>query len=232
MSIPFIGMPRDAHQQLADIELVIPVAMQKLQFEGTLREFFATPIGFHVDVEPCRELTSKLMADLANWAAMYPNLTQISKDSENVYEVGNRSGQGLDIANKNSSNPPLPDTFIALLASNYVSTKLILNMMLYKMGTQALPLLPSATTLEYFDIATQCAKGILRGFSNMEKAQTAGFDLLRSISPLITVVCVGPGMEQFREAGEMVQRLGTRIGGLNSILEAHNMSPSKGKQDP
>ncbi|KAH3914151.1 hypothetical protein HBI56_052670 [Parastagonospora nodorum] len=230
MTIPFIGMPRDAHQQLADIELMIPVAMQKLQFEGSLRSFFSTPLAPGIDVEPCRELTNKLMADLVNWAAMYPNLTQITKDSKDVYEVGDRSGHGLDISNEALATAPLPDTFIALLASNYVSTKLILNMMLYKMGTQALPLMPPAAAAEHFDIATHCAKAILRGFSNMEKAQTAGFDLLRSISPLITVISAGPGVEQFREAGEMLQRLAMRIGGLQSILQSHFPSPSQSKQ--
>jgi hypothetical protein len=232
MSIPFIGMPRDAHQRLADIELLIPGCMQRLDFEGSLRNFFTTPIASHVNVEPCRELTTRLMADLDEWARTYPNLTQISKDSEDVYEVTNRSGQGLDISNEESTTPPLPDTFIALLASNFVSTRLILNMMLYKMATESSPSLPPATTMEYFDTATQCAKAILRGFSNMEKAQTAGFDLLRSIAPLVTVVCAGPGEEQFREAGAMLQRLGARIGGLSSIMDAHVLSPSRGEQTP
>jgi hypothetical protein len=228
MTIPFIGMPRDAHQRLADIELMIPVCMQKLEIEGSLRTFFDTPIPPHVDVEPCRELTKKLIHDLETWSLRYPNLTNISKDPDDIFQVTGRSGQGLDIANEDPSTPPLPDTFIALIASNYISTKLILNMIMYKMAKQASSPPPEspAAIADYFDTATQCAKAILRGASNVEKAQTPGFDLLRSIAPLVTVVCAGPGEEQFREAATMLARWGARIGGLSSIMDMHVLRPT------
>jgi hypothetical protein len=226
MTIPFIGMPRDAHQRLADIELTVPICMQSLKIEGSLRAFFATPISPGVDVEPCRKLTRKLMTDLDDWAARYPNLTYISKDPDDIFQV-TQSAQGLDIANEETSNPPLPDTFIALIASNYVSTKLTLNMLMHKTDTQASP--PPATTAEattqYFNEATQCAKAILRGAANVEKAQTPGFDLLRSIAPLVTVMCIGPGEDQFRESMEMIARWGARIGGLSSIMNTHILAP-------
>jgi hypothetical protein len=231
MTLPFVDMPRDAHQRLADIELMIPICMHRLQIQGSLYTFFATPIPPHVDVEPSRELTSKLMADLDDWAVMYPNLTYISRDAEDVLQVANRSGKGLDIANEDASTPPLPDTFIALIASNYVSTKLILNMILYKIATQASTSPPTSASIvtEYFDVGTQCAKAILKGAANVEKAQTPGFDLLRGISPLVTVVCAGPGEEQFREAGIMLQRWGAKIGGLPSIMDTHVFSKPKHK---
>jgi hypothetical protein len=226
MTVPFIGMPRDAHQRLADIVLMIPVCIQRLQIEGSLRAFFETPVPPHVDVEPCRELTSKLMNDLEDWAARYPNLTNISKDPHDILNAANRSGKGLDIANEDPSAPPLPDTFIALIASNYVSTKLLLNMIMYKLDTQAStpPRSPASATADYFDEATRCAKAILRGAANVERSQTSGFDLLRSIAPLVTVVCAGPGEEQFRESREMLHRWGSRIGGLGSIMNGNILS--------
>jgi hypothetical protein len=226
MTIPFIGMPRDAHQRLADIELTVPLCMQSLQIGGGLRAFFSTPISPGTDVEPCRKLTRKLMTDLDNWAASYPNLTYISKDLDDMFHV-KPSAQGLDIANEDSSSPPLPDTFIALIASNYISTKLTLNMLMHKTDTQASP--PPDTTAEataqYFNEATQCAKAILRGAAHVEKAQTPGFDLLRSIAPLVTVMCIGPGEEQFRDAMAMMARWGARIGGLSSIMKTHILAP-------
>lgn len=228
MTIPFVDMPRDAHQRLADIELMIPLCMQKLQIEGTLRVFFDTPIPADVDVEPCRKLTSKLIADLDDWATRYPNLTNISQDPNDIFHV-NRSGKGLDIANEGHTTPPLPDTFIALIASNYFSTKLTLNMLMYKMDTQASipPVTSAATTAQHFHEATRCAKAILKGAADVEKAQTPGFDLLRSITPLVTVVCVGPGEEQFRESKEMLHRWGSKIGGLTSIMDMHVLAPKR-----
>jgi hypothetical protein len=234
MTIPFIDMPRDAHQRLADIELMVPVCMQRLQIEGSLRVFFQTPIPLHVDVEPCRELASKLTEDLDKWAARYPNLTEIAKDPNDIFRVLKKSSSGLDIAREDPSTPPLPDTFIALIASNYVSTKLVLKMIMYKIATQAPTAFPTPTSAvtEYLDEATQCAKAILRGAAAIEKAQTPGFDLLRSIAPLVTVVCVGPGAEQFREAQEMLQRWGSRIGGLSSIMDMHVLSNKPAKNPP
>jgi len=234
MTIPFIGMPRDAHQRLADIELMIPTCIQRLQIEGSLRVCFETRLPPNFDVEPCRQLASKLLANLTKWAARYPNLTTISKDADDIVDVAKRSGSGLDIANEHSRTPPLPDTFIALIASNYVATKLTLNMLLNKINTEAStpPATPTSTTTDYFDEASQCATAILRGAANVERVQTPGFDMMRCIPPLVTVACVGPREEHFRDAKEMLQRWGARIGGLSSIIDKLILSPrSAGPND-
>lgn len=223
MRIPFEGVKKDAHQRLADIELTLPICMQKLQISGNLRRFFATPIAAHVDVEPCRALTLKLIEDIHQWAREFPNLTNIAKDPQDVINSANRSAKGLDIANDNAQSPPLPDTFVALIASNYVATKLALFGLMHKMATQSVtpPQSPEATATDWFAEAALCAKAILRGAENVENAQTPGFDLLRSIGPLVSVVCIGPGEEQFRAAGVILQRWTTKIGGLGSILQNH-----------
>jgi hypothetical protein len=221
MTIPFIGMPRDAHQRLADIELMFPVCMEKLKMGLPLRSFFATPIPPHTDVEPCRELTRQLMADLNQWAAWYPNLTKVSRRHDDISQ--DHSGEGLDLANEDVKHVPLPDTFITLIASGYVSIKLLLNMLMYKMATEesGAPSTPTHAATAYYDEASQCATAILIAAKNTEKMQTPGFDLLRSIAPLTSVVCVGPKEEHFREAGAMLFKWGSKIGGLNSILEKH-----------
>jgi hypothetical protein len=107
-------------------------------------------------------------------------------------------------------------------------------MIMYKIATQTptASSTPVSAVTEYFDQATHCAKAILRGAAAIEKAQTPGFDLLRSIAPLVTVLCVGPGAEQFREAQEMMQRWGSRIGGLTSIMDMHVLSNKPGKNLP
>ncbi|KAH7381479.1 hypothetical protein DE146DRAFT_681955 [Phaeosphaeria sp. MPI-PUGE-AT-0046c] len=222
---PFIGMPRDAHQQLADIELLIPTAMESLEIGGSLRDFCRIPIPAHVDVEPCLELTRKLMKDLDIWAASYPNLTQV-EETEDTERSSKRSASGLDIAAEHFAAPPKPDAFVALIASNYASTKLLLNMMIYKVATQAAtpPSIPVANPEEYFEETSRCARAILRAAGVMERSKTPGFDLLRSLPPLISVLCVGPKEEHFREAQAMLYRWGARIGGLKAVLGPLNLA--------
>ncbi|KAF2825321.1 hypothetical protein CC86DRAFT_295060 [Ophiobolus disseminans] len=228
MTIPFIDMPRDAHQRIADIELMIPVCMEKLQTGGNLRVCFETRIPSGADLEPCRKLTIKLLADLHDWAASYPNLTTISDDPHDTWNVAKRSGLGLDIANEDSSSPPLPDSFISLIASMYLATKLTVNMLMHKMDTEGST--PPSTIPRYFEEACWCAETILRGAAIVEKAQTPGFDLVRSIAPLIIVICVGPKEGQSQAAREMLQRWGAKIGGLSSIMDMHMLSSTSTKR--
>lgn len=224
MSEPFVGMPRDAHQRLADIELMIPTAMESLEIGGSLRTFCRTPIAAHVDVEPCLQLTRRLMKDLDKWAVKYPNLTQV-EESEDAPQAAARSASGLDIAAEHFASPPKPDAFIALIASNYAATKLLLNMMIYKVATQsAKPLsTPVADPGKNFEEASCCASAILKAAGVMERSKSPGFDLLRSLPPVISVLCVGPKEEHFRGAQAMLFRWAARIGGLKSVLGPLNL---------
>lgn len=224
MTEPFVGMPRDAHQRLADIELMIPTAMESLGIEGSLRNFIRTPIPAHVDVEPCLQLTRELMNDLDKWAAKYPNLTQM-EESEDSHQIVNRSATGLDIAAEHFAAPPQPDAFIALIASNYTATKLLLNMMIYKVATQSTRPFSSPVTdpSKNFEEASRCAGAILQAAGVMERSKSPGFDLLRSLPPVISVLCVGPREQHSREAQAMLFRWAARIGGLKAVLGPLNL---------
>lgn len=224
MSEPFVGMPRDAHQRLADIELMIPTAMESLEIGGSLRDFIRTPIPAHVDVEPCLQLTRKLMKDLDKWATRYPNLTQV-EETDDSDKVATRSASGLDIAAEHFASPPKPDAFIALIASNYAATRLLLNIMIYKVATQAAKPLssPIADPNKNFEEAARWARAILRAAGVMERSKSPGFDLLRSLPPVISVLCIGPREEHFRDAHAMLMRWAARIGGLKAVLGPLNL---------
>ncbi|CAO2647667.1 Nn.00g085890.m01.CDS01 [Neocucurbitaria sp. VM-36] len=215
MTLPFIDMPRDAHQSLTDIALMVPHCLALLQIQGTLRVFFETPIPAHVDDGAGRELTCKLIADLDRWAITYPNLTKIARGTADTAA----SGAGLSVTNEDAKDPGLPDTFIALIASNYVAMRLVLNMLMHKMETQpnTPPATPGSGNTQYFEKATQCSQAILKGAAEVEKAQTPGFDLLRSIFPVLAVACTAPTPELRDGAMEMMQRWGARIGGLVGV---------------
>jgi hypothetical protein len=202
-------MPRDAHQSLADIELRIPLAMALLQIQGSLRVAFVTPIPPHVDVGPCQEITVKLIRDLNEWAATYPDLTSISRTHNDTPN----SSLGRRAAKNN--------TFVALIASNYIADRLTLNMLMYKTRTESTSsrILDVDTTAHYFEEATRCAMVIMKAAAEIEQAQTPGLDLLRSIAPLMTVTCCGPTVELKNSAKEMIMRWARNIGGLASIFQ-------------
>lgn len=231
MTIPFVDMPRDAHQRLTDIELMVPRCMEMLEVLGNLRVCFEAHIPAKVDVQPCRKLTTRLLTDLANWATEFPNLTTICKDPHVAQDVMQRSGTGLDIANEDSTKSPLPDTFISVVATIYFGVRLILNMLMYKMDTQSSTesTTSAGDTANYLHEASQSADAILAGVANMNKAQTPAFDTIRSIVPLIFVVCVGPRSNHFQEASAMLQRLGAKVDGLGSIMDMH-MLPSSARR--
>jgi hypothetical protein len=208
-------MPRDAHQSLADIELRIPHCMALLQIQGSLRVAFETPVPSHVDVGPCQELTAELIMDLNEWAATYPELTSISSTPPDTPDstIGSKPAK--------AKSKGMAGTFVALIGSNYIADRLTLNMLMYKTQTESNPshIQDADTTSYYFEEAIRCATAILKGAAEIEKAQTPGLDLLRSIAPLMTVTCCGPTLELKNNAKEMIMRWGGKIGGLASIFQ-------------
>jgi hypothetical protein len=209
LTLPFIDMPRDAHQSLADIELRIPHCMALLQIQGSLREAFETNIPSHVDIGPCQELTVQLIRNLNEWAKMYPDLTPVSRAHHDTLDASP--------SRKAARN----NTFVALIASNYIADRLTLNMIMYKTQIESDTLrIPEANTIaHYFKEAIQCARAIMKAAAEIEQAQTPGFDLLRSIAPLVTVTCCGPTAELKNSAKEMIGRWCGKIGGLASIVQ-------------
>ncbi|KAI4950208.1 hypothetical protein J4E91_004864 [Alternaria rosae] len=198
MTLPFIGKPRDAHQTLADIELMVPHCFAMLEIPGSMRVLFSTPIPSHIDVRPCKELACKLIRQLDDWAATYPHLTSVSRNPRGT------PGEG------------------ALIASNYMADRLVLSMLMYKMHTEATaPMEPyENTTKHYYDVATKATVDIIEAAAEIEQAQTPGFDLLRSIAPVMAVAFAAPTPELRKDAVDTMQRWARRIGGLGSIIGA------------
>ncbi|KAI4616141.1 uncharacterized protein J4E87_008876 [Alternaria ethzedia] len=198
MTLPFIGKPRDAHQTLADIELMVPHCFAMLEIPGSMRVLFSTPIPPHVDVRPCKELACKLIRQLDDWAAAYPHLTNLS-----------RSPRGTPVER-------------ALIASNYMADRLVLSMLMYKMHTESTaPIEPyEHSTQHYFDVAMKATTDIIEAAAEIEQAQTPGFDLLRSIAPVMAVAFAAPTMELRKDAVDTMTRWARRIGGLGSIIGA------------
>ncbi|KAI4686156.1 uncharacterized protein J4E88_003993 [Alternaria novae-zelandiae] len=199
MTLPFIGKPRDAHQTLADIELMVPHCFAMLEIPGSMRVLFSTPIPSHVDVRPCKELACKLIRQLDDWAAAYPHLTNLS-----------RSPRGETPVER------------ALIASNYMADRLVLSMLMYKTHTESTAPIESheMPTHYYFDVATKATTDIIEAAAEIEQAQTPGFDLLRSIAPVMAVAFAAPTMGLRKDAVDTMTRWARRIGGLGSIIGA------------
>ncbi|RYN90512.1 hypothetical protein AA0120_g5814 [Alternaria tenuissima] len=220
MTLPFIDKPRDAHQSLADIELQIPPCMAILEISGSMRVLFSTPIPSHVDVRPSKHMACRLLRDLDEWAIAYPHLASISGSPRGTpapMEKGTSKTTSPGSSTSKSSN-----AFVALIASNYIADRLVVNMLMYKMHTEATaPLEPyEDTTAHYYDEATKAATSILEAAMEIERAQTPGFDMLRSIAPVMAVAFSAPTLELRKDAVEMMTRWAGKIGGLGSVISA------------
>ncbi|KAI4674301.1 uncharacterized protein J4E84_010676 [Alternaria hordeiaustralica] len=225
MTLPFIGKPRDAHQTLADIELMVPHCFAMLEIPGSMRVLFSTPIPSHVDVRPCKELACKLIRQLDDWAAAYPHLTNLSRSPRGGTPV-ERGTSTLPKPNTRQGSPKSttssPNTFIALIASNYMADRLVLSMLMYKTHTESTAPIESheMPTPYYFDVATKATTDIIEAAAEIEQAQTPGFDLLRSIAPVMAVAFAAPTMGLRKDAVDTMTRWARRIGGLGSIIGA------------
>lgn len=218
MTIPFANMPRDADQVFADIQLMIPHCLARMQLQGTLRTALEAKIPAHVDLESCRVLVVKLLSDLDQWAATYPTLTRISwKDSPD----SRPSGAGSEAAMKETNTSETPDTFISLMASNHMAARLILNMLMHKIEchSASTPTDQNSLNQAYIMKARECAVAILKGAADVEKSQALGFDMIRGLAPILVVFCTAPSSELRDSAKVLVDRWASKIGGLASIIQ-------------
>ncbi|KAE8825064.1 hypothetical protein HRS9122_10163 [Pyrenophora teres f. teres] len=217
MSIPFIDMAPDPHQSLTDIELMLPHCMALLEIQGTMRAVFDTPIPPHVDARPCAELAIKLLGQLDEWAEAYPHLTRFSRSRDTTPAAGPPSKARTKKARKSDSIV----TVTALIASNYAADRLFLNSLMYKIHTQSTtrPELYEDSTAHYLDEATRYGLDIMKAMAAIEQASALGFDLLRSIVPLVMVGFTAPDVELRNNALAMMGRWVGRVGGLGTIFK-------------
>ncbi|EUC48563.1 hypothetical protein COCMIDRAFT_87063 [Bipolaris oryzae ATCC 44560] len=217
MTIPFVDMPSDPHQDLASIHLMIPFCLAHLEIQGSLRTVFETPIPPNVDVTPAKELTWKLLKDLDSWAEKYPHLTK-------RYTIpGNTQTPELSSQSPKQKSPKTGKTHPAraLISSKYMADRVLLNMLMYKMHTESsTPLAPSEYDIgnSYSEVQSY-SQAILQTAAEIERAKTPGFDLLRTIGPVVIVVYCAPILELKMQGQMMLGRWAGQIQGLASTME-------------
>lgn len=238
MTIPFVGMPRNAHHDLADIMLMIPECTNLCGIDGSLRTFFNSSFPPDADLEPCRKRTKELIKDLDEWAASYPYLTTLSSGLHIVEaNMATLSVSGVKPAFEGTSTDViLPDSFVALTIATFESVQLTLILLLHKLNTQdpnlqemfarsspsstssrSSPPSPSRSAL--FNQAVRSAEIILKTAGHLEGTKTVGFDFIRSVTPVVVVAILGPTEELTGNAMAMLKRWGEKRG-MNGLVGA------------
>ncbi|KAH7074291.1 hypothetical protein FB567DRAFT_453315 [Paraphoma chrysanthemicola] len=225
MEIPFRNKSRDARQRLVDVELMIPACMQMLQVDGDLRTFFETEIPADVDPEPCRVLIQRLLQDVEGWALEYPQLTVMANDYGNGEDGANEM---LTLALSKPNANAVEDCLmlarnVALAATMYVNTRLILNALMHKIELETSKAPPGIAS-KYYNTARQCTREILCNSTSLAKRPIPGGSLLRFVAPLVTVASVAPAPADLEEARAMLKSWLPRIGSRSAIIELNALA--------
>ncbi|KAJ5041987.1 hypothetical protein J3E72DRAFT_413923 [Bipolaris maydis] len=217
MTIPFVDMPSDPHQDLASIHLMMPYCMAYLEIPGSLRAVFETAIPPNVDVTPAKELTCKLLKDLDSWAENYPHLAKRFTSPGNTQTPESSSQSTRQKSPKTGKINPAKE----LISSNYMADRVLLNMLMYKMHTESrTPLAPSEYSIgHYYSEAQNYSQAILQTAAEIERAKTPGFDLLRCVSPVVIVIYCAPMAELRMQGKMMLGRWASQIQGLASTMD-------------
>lgn len=234
MTIPFEGQVSNAHHKLANILLVIPHCIRLLGVSGSMRAFFASSIPSTVDTKPVEQRAQVLLEQLDTWAKVYPHLSTLPATPDDHIVTVDMSA--IAIAGSQPAGPTMaiPASFIALTAATYEATRLILILLLLKLRppapffpnvfpTHNIPLASEATAPTFLDTAVASSQSILRISHYMESTHPVGFDIVRSVFPLVVAGLIGPRWEEVHEAQIMLERWGKMkgMGGLCSAwLEA------------
>ncbi|KAF2123846.1 hypothetical protein P153DRAFT_303454 [Dothidotthia symphoricarpi CBS 119687] len=220
MTLPFLNMPRNAHQDLVEVILHIPHCIRLCYTRGgSLRTFFATPIPAHTDRQPCRTRTLTILAELRAWAARFPHLTSISPSPHEITaDMASLCVNGVTATHPDSKTLVVPHSFLALTAATYQATLITLTLLLRKLDMPVDPLTPQSPDVDDAAIeqATKSAKSVLHIAASLESTRPIGFDFMRSVFPVVVVAILGPGDEEMVAAREMLKRWGDSrgMGGL------------------
>lgn len=217
MKIPFLEMPRDPHQALADIQLMIPHCTACLGIQGSLRIVFETPIPPDIDVTPGKELACRLIADLDHWAKENSDLMKLPMTSGDT----STSESSSQPARGNSLKAPKSHPPGSFIRSNYMAIGLLLNMLMYKMQTECkVPIaLYEKESTDYVSKAQEYSQAIIQFATEIEKAHTPGFHILRSMPLVLTVAYCAPAIELRNAAKAMMFRWTSRFSGVASVLD-------------
>ena len=198
-----------------------------------MSDFFNNPVPPHADLQSAQERTSELLRDLSDWAELHPHFTAPCRAplvatpdmstiiTDPVPPAQDESGPEATV--------DLPITFVNMVASTYWAIRLVLTLILEKVLLQGLPEQdPSASALSYtspppqspvrqlLDNARLYSRKVLKISAILESTNPVGFDLVRSVFPLVVVRIAGPGEEERTAAKVMMERWGQSkgLGGL------------------
>ena len=222
MTIPFVGQARNAHQYLTDVMLAIPHCIKLCGIPGNLRDVFSTPLSSGLDRRPVRESALKIIQDLDDWAVKHPNLTTATPGNHYVVaDPTSLATSGALLASPDSPFVVLPDSFISMTIAGYEALRLVLHLLLDKLDTDpdgfakspntpTSPLVSPVPSL--VDHAMMSSKAVIETAAYIESTHPVGFDLMRSVFPLVIVALPGPRDEEKGKAREMLDRWGKKKG--------------------
>ncbi|KAK3214917.1 hypothetical protein GRF29_19g1617574 [Pseudopithomyces chartarum] len=231
MTVPWTIQTKSAHQEIADIMLQIPATIAMLDIEpGSLRRFFHQHLPFTARVEPVAARVHDWLRDLDIWAQRYPYLSKAPEGDIVVTADMTNLSSGVDVAT--NGEIVLPNSFIAFTAASYEALRLILLLLLHKIMPKMAQSPMSATSSMYpspssvssptsmptdeasiIDAATTAAQNVLTIARYQETTQQiGGFDVLRTVFPMVIVGSLGPRREEKDRAVEMLTRWGRQRG--------------------
>lgn len=232
LTTPFMGQSKSAHQEIADIMLLIPETIAMLEVvPGSLRRFFNQPLPFGAVAEPVAARICAWLRFLDDWAARFPYLTKApTNDVVITTDMTNLSGVHVTT----NGELALPNSFVAFTAASYQALRLILFLLLHKIFPKMAPLPTSVSAISrpypsppsgssptaprndeasFLDAATTAARNVLDIAKYQETThQVGGFDVLRTVFPLVIVGNLGPRQEEKAQAVAVLTRWGEQRG--------------------
>lgn len=230
---PFIDEPKSAHQEIADIMLLIPETIAMLDVvPGSLRRFFDQPLPFGAAVGRVAARIKDWLQFLDTWAIRFPYLTKAPRGEVLVTIDMTNFSAGVNVTNNGEMT--LPNSFIAFTAASYQALRLIIFLLLHKITHRVTPSSTSVSDhspgypsppsgsppavarddeASFLETANTAARNVLDIAKYQETThQIGGFDVLRTVFPLVIVGNLGPGQKEKDSAVAMLTKWGHQRG--------------------
>lgn len=237
--MPFVYQGKSAHQEIADIMLMLPETIAMLDVEpGSLRRFFNQSLPCTAHVEPVVARIHEWFAFLDGWAARFPYLTKAPNGE--VIITANMTNVTVGVNVLNNGEMTLPNSFVAFTAASYHALRLILLLLLRKITPHMAHSPASSTSPSYPSPSSGCSTAFNNNYDDtplLEKAiaaahsaldiatyqgttqQIGGYDVLRTVFPLVIVGNLGPTKREKDRAIEILSKWG-RQRGITGLITA------------
>ncbi|KAJ4349654.1 uncharacterized protein N0V89_008271 [Didymosphaeria variabile] len=233
MRVSDVSQAKSAHQEIADIMLLIPETIAMLEVvPGSLRRFFNQPLPFGAVAEPVVARIHEWLRFLDEWAIRFPYLTKAPIGEIVVTTDMTNLSAGVNVTTNGELT--LPNSFVAFTAASYQALRLILFLLLHKvmpkMAPSPLPVFTTSPTYpsppsgsspaipridetSLLDTATIAAQNVLDIAKYQETThQIGGFDVLRTVFPLVIVGNLSPGQKEKDRAVDTLTKWGHQRG--------------------